>query len=118
MESQQQQHRTKRLSLFTHPYMFTLTLHHSLYCKNLPDKLQKDDLRRALYTLFSTYGPVLDVVALKTPKMRGSAHIVYRDVQTSTQAMRALQEFEFFGKNIVSSLKTPFVEKRKCLFVI
>lgn len=53
--------------------------------------------------LFSTYGPVLDVVALKTMKMRGQAHIVYRDVQTATQAMRALQGFELFGRQMVSS---------------
>lgn len=56
----------------------------------------------SLYTLFSTYGPVLDVVALKTAKMRGQAHIVYRDVQASTQALRALQGFDFFGKELVS----------------
>jgi RNA recognition motif-containing protein len=54
----------------------------------------------ALYTLFSTYGPVLDVVVLKTKKMRGQAHIVYRDIQASTQAMRALQGFDFFGKEL------------------
>ncbi|KAL8969372.1 MAG: hypothetical protein Q9183_002027 [Haloplaca sp. 2 TL-2023] len=72
----------------------------SLYLKNLPDKLQKDDLRLSLYALFSTYGPVLDVVAMKTKSMRGQAHIVFRDVQASTQAMRALQGFEFFGKTM------------------
>lgn len=75
-----------------------------LYVTNLPSsKIQKPDLRISLYTLFSTYGPVLDVVALRTMKMRGQAHIVYRDVQTATQAMRALQGFEFFGREIVSS---------------
>lgn len=58
----------------------------------------------ALYTLFSTYGPVLDVVVLKTAKMRGQAHIVYRDIQASTQAMRALQGFDFFGKELVSRI--------------
>lgn len=72
----------------------------TLYCTNLPEKLQKSDLKLSLYTLFSTYGPVLDVVALKTPKMRGQAHIVYRDIQASTQAMRALQGFDFFGKEM------------------
>ncbi|KAL9029724.1 MAG: hypothetical protein Q9196_002063 [Gyalolechia fulgens] len=73
----------------------------TLYLKNLPDKLQKYDLRLSLYTLFSTYGPVLDVVALKTKSMRGQAHIVFRDVQASTQAMRALQGFDFFGKEMI-----------------
>ena len=79
----------------------------SLYVKNLPDKLQKEDIRRELYMLFTTYGPVLDVIALKTMKMRGQAHIVYRDIQSSTQAMRALQGFEFFGKEMV--IRTPFL---------
>ncbi|KAL8944549.1 MAG: hypothetical protein Q9216_000352 [Gyalolechia sp. 2 TL-2023] len=76
----------------------------TLYLKNLPDKLQKRDLRLSLYTIFSTYGPVLDVVALKTKNMRGQAHIVFRDVQASTQAMRALQGFDFFGKEMVSTV--------------
>jgi len=51
--------------------------------------------------LFATYGVILDVVALKTPKMRGQAHIVFRDLDASTQAMRALQSFTFFDKNMV-----------------
>lgn len=75
-----------------------------LYLKNLPDKIRKPDLRLSLYTLFSTYGPVLDVVVMKTVKMRGQAHVVFRDVQASTQAMRALQGFDFFGKELVRKL--------------
>jgi U2 small nuclear ribonucleoprotein B'' len=79
----------------------------SLYVTNLPSsKMQKEDLRTALYMLFSTYGPVLDIVALKTMKMRGQAHVVYRDIQTATQAMRALHGFEFFGREMVSQLDT------------
>ena len=76
-----------------------------LYVTNLPSsKIQKEDLRTALYLLFSTHGPVLDVVALKTMKMRGQAHIVYRDIQTATQAMRSLDGFEIFGRKMVSLL--------------
>lgn len=74
----------------------------SLYVTNLPSaKIQKDDLRTALYMLFSTYGPVLDVVALKTMKMRGQAHIVFRDIQASTQAMRSLNGASFLGRDLV-----------------
>lgn len=51
--------------------------------------------------LFATYGVILDIVALKTMKMRGQAHVVFRDVDSSTQAMRALQGFTFFGKDMV-----------------
>lgn len=32
--------------------------------------------------------------------MRGQAHVAFRDVQASTQAMRALQGFDFFGKEM------------------
>ncbi|POS87937.1 hypothetical protein EPUL_000699 [Erysiphe pulchra] len=73
----------------------------TLYVTNIPSsKIQKEDLRRSLYILFSTYGTVLDVVALRTMKMRGQAHIVYRDIQTATIAMRELQGFELFGKEM------------------
>ncbi|KAF2405182.1 RNA-binding domain-containing protein [Trichodelitschia bisporula] len=72
----------------------------TLYVKNLPDSLKKPDLRRNLYMLFSTFGPILDIIALKTMKMRGQAHIVFRDVQCAAQAMRALNGFEFFGKEM------------------
>lgn len=73
----------------------------SLYLQNLPEKLPKPDLRRALYMLFSPHGPVLDVVALKTPTMRGQAHVLFRNVQDATQAMRALQNYDFFGREMV-----------------
>jgi RNA recognition motif-containing protein len=51
--------------------------------------------------LFSTYGPVLDVVALKTIQMRGQAHVVFRDVQAATQAMRSLDGQVFLGRQMV-----------------
>ncbi|KAI5920785.1 hypothetical protein F4810DRAFT_398712 [Camillea tinctor] len=73
----------------------------TLYVTNLPSaKINKADLKTALYMLFSTYGPVLDVVALKTMKMRGQAHIVFRDTQAATQAMRSLDGFQFLGKDL------------------
>src|SRR4051794_30908568 len=58
--------------------------------------------------LFATYGVVLDIVAIRNQKMRGQAHIVFRDVDSSTQAMRALQGFDFFGKQMVGSLAYSF----------
>ncbi|KAF2832007.1 RNA-binding domain-containing protein [Ophiobolus disseminans] len=70
----------------------------TLYVRGLPDKLPKEDLKRNLYMLFATYGVLLDVVALKTMKMRGQAHIVFRDLDASTQAMRALHNTMFLGK--------------------
>lgn len=74
----------------------------SLYIQNLPEKLQKHDLKRNLYMLFSTYGPVIDIIAMKTAKMRGQAHVLFRDIQSATQAMRHCQGFDFFGREMVS----------------
>ncbi|GAP90516.1 putative U2 small nuclear ribonucleoprotein B [Rosellinia necatrix] len=73
----------------------------TLYVTNLPSsKINKADLKTALYLLFSAHGPVLDVVALKTTKMRGQAHIVFRDTHAATQAMRTLDNFQFLGKEL------------------
>ncbi|KAI1419452.1 hypothetical protein F5Y12DRAFT_720703 [Xylaria sp. FL1777] len=73
----------------------------TLYVTNLPSaKINKADLKTALYLLFSAHGPVLDVVALKTAKMRGQAHIVFRDTHAATQAMRSLDGFQFLGKEL------------------
>ncbi|EEB08393.1 U2 snRNP-associated protein Msl1 [Schizosaccharomyces japonicus yFS275] len=73
---------------------------HTLYVNNLNEKLRKEDLRTSLYLLFSTYGTVLDVVALKTPKMRGQAHIVFHDQTAAAIAKKTLTNFMFFGKEM------------------
>ncbi|KAF2440866.1 hypothetical protein P171DRAFT_498711 [Karstenula rhodostoma CBS 690.94] len=89
------------------PSAACLTRENSLYVRNLPDKLPKEDLKRNLYMLFATYGVILDVVALKTPKMRGQAHVVFRDIDSSTQAMRALEGSAFFGKDMMPEPDLP-----------
>ncbi|KAF0316605.1 U2 small nuclear ribonucleoprotein B'' [Colletotrichum sp. SAR11_59] len=87
----------------------------TLYVTNLPSaKIQKNDLRTELYLLFSAYGPVLDIVAMKTMKMRGQAHITFRDIQAATQAMRYLEGFEFLGRPLsiqYAKSKSDFVAK-------
>lgn len=82
------------------PQKTTFPPNQTLYLTNLPEKIRKPDLRLSLYTLFATYGPVLDVIALRNNKMRGQAHVAFRDVQASTQAMRALQGFDLYGKEM------------------
>ena len=59
------------------------------------------ELKRCLYGLFSQFGQVLDVVALKTTKMRGQAFIVYKETPSAVSAMRSLQGYPFFGKSLV-----------------
>jgi RNA recognition motif-containing protein len=51
--------------------------------------------------MFSQFGTVLDVVALKTLKMRGQAFVVFKDIATATSAMRSMQNFPFYDKPMV-----------------
>ncbi|KAJ2845426.1 hypothetical protein GGI22_006561 [Coemansia erecta] len=70
----------------------------TLYVRNLNDKIQKDVLKRALYEACVGYGRILDVVALKTVKMRGQAFIVFDDISTATVALRQLNGRTVFGR--------------------
>ncbi|KAJ3337033.1 hypothetical protein HDU93_001752 [Gonapodya sp. JEL0774] len=79
----------------------------TLYVTNLNDKVNKEVLRRTLLHLFSPYGRVIAVVALKTAKMRGQAHVVLEGIPQATGAMRGLQGFVLFEKGMrISYAKT------------
>ncbi|KAI9090837.1 u2 small nuclear ribonucleoprotein B''-like protein [Phlyctochytrium arcticum] len=80
----------------------------TLYIRNLNEKIQKEELRKSLYYLFSQHGRVLDVVALKTMKMRGQAFICFQSISSATTALRALQEFPFFDRH----MKITFAKTR------
>ena len=60
------------------------------------------ELKRSLYCLFSQFGRILDVVALKTPKLRGQAWVAFSDVTAATNAVRQMQNFPFYDKPMVS----------------
>jgi len=70
----------------------------TVYVKNLNEKVSKDELKKSLYAVFSQFGPIIDVVALKNFKMRGQAFVVFRDISDATQAMRQMQGFPFYDK--------------------
>ena len=87
----------------------------TLYINNLNDKLSKEQLKQSLYLLFSQFGTVLDIVALKTERMRGQAWVSYLSVQNATDAMNKLQGFDFYGKPMVrTSRASSLVENPVC----
>ena len=61
------------------------------------------ELKKSLYAIFSQFGQILDIVALKTLKMRGQAFVVFRDISSATNALRSMQGFPFYDKPMVSS---------------
>eukprot|EP00878_Enallax_costatus_P001633 GHUV01001785.1.p1 GENE.GHUV01001785.1~~GHUV01001785.1.p1 ORF type:complete len:219 (+),score=52.96 GHUV01001785.1:228-884(+) len=72
----------------------------TIYVQNLYEKLPKEELRKALYAMFSQFGKIVDVVALKTLRLRGQAWIVFSDVAAATNAKNTMQGFPFFDKPI------------------
>ncbi|KAL8159316.1 hypothetical protein V2J09_000853, partial [Rumex salicifolius] len=70
----------------------------TIYVKNINEKVKKDELKRSLYCLFSQYGRILDVVALKTPKLRGQAWICFSEVTAASSAVRQMQNFPLYDK--------------------
>ncbi|ODQ68354.1 hypothetical protein NADFUDRAFT_81341 [Nadsonia fulvescens var. elongata DSM 6958] len=48
--------------------------------------------------LLSPFGDIISIVALKTPEMRGQAHIAFADVTSATTALQTLQGTLFLGK--------------------
>ncbi|XP_034392698.1 LOW QUALITY PROTEIN: U2 small nuclear ribonucleoprotein B'' [Cyclopterus lumpus] len=71
---------------------------HTIYINNVNDKSKRRYMKRSLYALFSQFGQVVDIVALKTMKMRGQAFVVFKELAASTNALRQLQGFPFYNK--------------------
>uniref|UniRef100_A0A915DHK4 RRM domain-containing protein n=1 Tax=Ditylenchus dipsaci TaxID=166011 RepID=A0A915DHK4_9BILA len=72
----------------------------TLYIRNLSDKVKKDELKEALYVLFSQFGQILQILAFKSAKMRGQAHVIFKLVNSSSSAMASMQGALFYGKQM------------------
>ena len=96
----------------------------TIYANNLNDKIKKEELKRSLYALFTQFGQVLDIVAMKTMAMRGQAFIIFKEINGATNALRSLQGFPFYDKpmklgyakkdsDIIAKIKGTHQEKSK-----
>lgn len=97
---------------------------HTIYINNLNEKIKKDELKKSLYAIFSQFGQILDIVALKNLKMRGQAFVIFKDINSATAALRSMQGFPFYDKpmrinytkkdsDVISKIKGTFVERPK-----
>jgi len=64
----------------------------------LNEKTKKEDLKKSLYAIFSQFGTILDIVAMKTLKRKGQAFVVFKDIPSATNALRSMQGFPFYDK--------------------
>ena len=74
-------------------------MHHAQH--NLHLRAYTTELKKSLYAIFSQFGPIMDIVALKTLKMRGQAFVVFREISSATNALRSMQGFPFYDKPMV-----------------
>ncbi|KAF3454839.1 hypothetical protein FNV43_RR05287 [Rhamnella rubrinervis] len=92
----------------------------TIYIKNLNEKIKKEELKRSLYCLFSQYGRILDVVALKTARLRGQAWVAFSEVTAASNAVRQMQNFPFYDKPMriqYAKTKSDCVAKAEGSFV-
>ncbi|CRL02449.1 CLUMA_CG015081, isoform A [Clunio marinus] len=97
---------------------------HTIYINNLNEKVKKDELKKSLYAIFSQFGQILDIIALKTLKMRGQAFIIFKEISSATNALRTMQGFPFYDKpmrinysktesDVIAKAKGTFKERAK-----
>ncbi|KAI8485928.1 PREDICTED: U1 small nuclear ribonucleoprotein A-like [Branchiostoma belcheri] len=97
---------------------------HTIYINNLNEKVKKEELKKSLYAIFSQFGQIMDIVALKTLKMRGQAFVIFKDINSATQALRSMQGFPFYDKpmriaysktdsDAIAKMKGTYVERKK-----
>jgi len=63
------------------------------------------ELKKSLYAIFSQFGVILDILAKKSLKMRGQAFVVFKEIASATNALRAMQGFPFYDKPMVRDRK-------------
>lgn len=79
---------------------------HTIYIRNINERVKIPELKKQLYNKFSEFGPVLDIIAKRNIKMRGQAFVVFKDIESSTMALKKMDGAEFFDSPIVSSRTT------------
>ncbi|KAK4876579.1 hypothetical protein RN001_009085 [Aquatica leii] len=96
----------------------------TIYINNLNEKVKKVELKKSLYAIFSQFGQILDITAIKTLKMRGQAFVIFKEIQSATNALRSMQGFPFYDKpmriqyskmdsDIISKIKGTYSERPK-----
>lgn len=58
-------------------------------------------LKQTLKNLLKNFGPVLDVVAHRSVRMRGQAFVAFADREVAARAVKEVKGFPLYGKPIV-----------------
>lgn len=70
----------------------------TIYCRNLPEKMNPSSVRKSLYMIFSEFGKIMEIKNCRAGSLKGQAWIVFKDIPSATEAMNRRQGFNFYGK--------------------
>ncbi|XP_016085748.1 LOW QUALITY PROTEIN: U1 small nuclear ribonucleoprotein A-like [Sinocyclocheilus grahami] len=98
-----------------------MRLNHTIYSNNLNEKIKKDELKKSLYAIFSQFGQILDILVSPTLKMRGQAFVIFKEINSVSNALRSMQGFPFYDKPMwiqyakqdsdIAKMKGTYVER-------
>uniref|UniRef100_H2LQ65 U1 small nuclear ribonucleoprotein A n=1 Tax=Oryzias latipes TaxID=8090 RepID=H2LQ65_ORYLA len=97
---------------------------HTIYINNLNEKIKKDELKKSLYAIFSQFGQILDILVARTLKMKGQAFVIFKEINSASNALRSMQGFPFYDKpmriqysktdsDIIAKMKGTYVERER-----
>ncbi|CAA0832014.1 U1 small nuclear ribonucleoprotein A [Striga hermonthica] len=102
------------------PAVAELPANNTIYINNLNEKIKLDALKKSLHAVFSQFGKILEVLAFKTLKHKGQAWVVFEDVSSATNALRQMQGFPFYDKQMriqYAKTKSDVIAKADGTFV-
>lgn len=96
----------------------------TIYINNLNEKVKKDELKKSLHAIFSQFGDIKNIVAMRSLKMRGQAFVIFKELNSASNALRSMQGFPFYDKpmkieyaktdsDCVAKQKGTYVERPK-----
>lgn len=92
----------------------------TLYVNNINEKIKMDELKKALFHVFSQFGAIIEISAFKDLKRRGQAWVVFETLASATKALAEMANFSFYGKPLqvnYARAKSDVVSKKDNTFV-
>lgn len=87
----------------------------SLYLNNLSEKIKIDELKKALFHVFSQFGNIIEINAHKDLKRRGQAWVVFETTESASKALGEMEQFSFYSKPMhvaFARIKSDVVSKK------
>lgn len=76
-----------------------------LSCDSLVFSTLSSELKKSLYAIFSQFGQILDILVSRTLKLKGQAFVIFKEINSASNALRSMQGFPFYDKPMVCMIQ-------------